>query len=169
MLTIQCTKKLSEKLLAKLDNINSETTDSLYAWHANLFLLNRRNCVILMNNKTCFSIVLYGLKKKDFERFGMIVIETIYENLRAEGFDHQVIERYIKNAKDQIYTKTTERSVIGQMNDITLMTQYIVEDYILDKDTVNTIELNKCNNRSPMVKRKYCYAIDALKDALLNG
>lgn len=66
MFTLQCTKKL-ESELGMMDFVAVPTAvDPLFGWHAHLFLLNRRKCVLVMNNETRYNFVLHGLKKQDF-------------------------------------------------------------------------------------------------------
>ncbi len=166
MLTIQCTKILREKLNMPIENIDFNENNPLYSWHANQFVFNRKNGVILMNNQTYYNIVLFGLRKEQFNQFGRIVIDAIRDNFTAEGFASQVIERYLKNAETLLYTKTHDRSILGQMNDMIFMTQCILEDYRSD-EKIDIIALNKQNNRTPMVKRKHSRAINALRESLL--
>jgi hypothetical protein len=166
MLTVQCTQKLSEKLNVPIENIDFNEINPLYSWHANLFVFNRKNGVILMNNQTYYNIVLFGLKKEQFNQFGRIAIDAIRDNFAAEGFASQVIERYLTNAETLLYTKTHDRSILGQMNDLIFMTQCFLEDCRSDEQ-IDIIALNKQNNRTPMIKRKHSRAINALKESLL--
>jgi len=165
MLTIQCTKKLNEKLKNSIEVTADNKLNPLYSWHANLFLFNRKNGVMLMNNQTFYNVVLFGVKKEHFTDFGQIVMKAIKDNFAVEGIADQVIERYFKNAGNIHYTKTHDRKILGQMNDMIFMTQCILEDYQYN-GAVNILELNKTNNRSPMVKRRHHRAIDALKEEL---
>ena len=61
---IQCTKALLDKLgINKNELISQEGyekfPDSLMAWHANLVNIDRRKAIILMNNETRYSVVIY--------------------------------------------------------------------------------------------------------------
>ena len=58
---IQCTRKLLDKLDVKPKEAVEE--NSLFSWHANLIKLNRRNTVVLVNDKNRYVIVLTGLKQ----------------------------------------------------------------------------------------------------------
>ncbi|TCP28733.1 hypothetical protein EV207_11645 [Scopulibacillus darangshiensis] len=83
MLTIQCTKKLRDEL--KIQPLKEvESNDPLYSWHADLFLVNRKKCVLVLNNKTRYNFVLYGLKKPDLKNLDEIIIKNIAENLKAD-------------------------------------------------------------------------------------
>jgi hypothetical protein len=165
MLILQCTRKLHEELKTGLKDIPSSGCDSFFMWHIHLFFLNHRKCVLAMNNKTRYTIVLYGLRKEHFSNFSSLLVDAIRDSFLAEKFSEGVIQRYIDKTGDVIFAKTHDRSVLGQINDMIWMTECIISDYLPIK-AVNIIELNKQNNRTPMVKMKYGHAIDALKEAL---
>lgn len=73
---IECTKKLADAMKIKLDPYDPTNTDSFYEWHANLFMFNRRKGVLIMNNKTRYCIVVYGIKIEHFKKFDAIVLDA---------------------------------------------------------------------------------------------
>lgn len=73
---IECTKKLADAMKMKLDPYDPTNADSFYEWHANLFMFNRRKGVLIMNNKTRYCIVLYGIKIEHFKKFDAIVLDA---------------------------------------------------------------------------------------------
>lgn len=87
---IECTKKLADTMKIKLNPYDSVNTDSLYEWHANLFMFDSRKGVLLMNNKTRYCIVLYGVKMEHFRKFDKIVLDAIKETFLAEGFGEEL-------------------------------------------------------------------------------
>lgn len=125
-------------------------------------------CVIFMNDKTRFYFVLYGLKKEHFKDFGKIVIDAIAENFTAEGFDKDVIEKYIQKADEVLYNKTSDCSTLGKMNDILFMATHVYLEDLLIGDKLNQIEINKTLNRSPTVKWKYSCGFEDMKEEVLN-
>lgn len=166
MLILECTKKLADELKVSLQNIIPIGADALYSWHANLFTYNRKKCAIFMNNDTRFCFILYGLKKEHFKDFGRIVKEAVTENFSAEGFEQDVIDKYIQVGGEILYTKTSDRSTLGQMNDMVFMsTQVYLEDYLVE-EKLNQIEVNKTLNRAPMVKWKYCRGFEGMNEEL---
>jgi hypothetical protein len=167
MLILECTKKLADELKVSLQNIIPMGSDPFYSWHANLFTYNGRKCAILMNDKTRFCFILYGLKKEHFKDFGKVVLDAMVENCTAEGFEKDIIEKYIHNSGTILYTKTSDRSTLGQMNDMVFMaTQVYLEDFLVE-DKLNQIEVNKTLNRAPMVKWKYLRGFEGMKEELL--
>ena len=64
---IRCTKKLLDTLKVVPEEMTEE--DALFSWHANLLMINRRKVVVLMNDFSRYTVVLYGLKAKEFKNF----------------------------------------------------------------------------------------------------
>lgn len=161
MLILECTKKLADELRVNPDIVSSNA-DPFYEWHANQFTYRRRKCVILMNNETRYCVILYGLKKEQFLDFERIVIMALKKNFFAEGIDAKFVNKYIENIDKVIYTKTYDRSILGQMNDMVFLA---TNAYFKDED-FNQIELNKKLNQVPLPKSKYLYGIRGLEDQL---
>lgn len=93
--------------------------------------------------------------------------EAISENFATEGFEQAITDKYIQECCNILYTKTSDRSTLGQINDMVFMaTQAYLEDYLFE-DRLNQIEVNKTLNRAAMVKWKYCRGFEGMKAELL--
>ncbi|MFL0196288.1 DUF6933 domain-containing protein [Clostridium sp. WILCCON 0269] len=161
---IECTKKLAEAMKIKLKPYDATSTDSFYGWHANLFMFDRRKGILLMNNKTRYCIVLYGVKMEHFKKFDKIVIDVIKEIFLAEGLEADIVDRYIAKCGDVDYTKTHDRSVLGQMKDFYISISWQIEEY-LPSENINLIELNKWVNSNLMCgSLNYANPIDLLRE-----
>ena len=77
MISLHCTKKLTAKLpigeksfLLSKDrtSVSSETfasTSPLGGRHANLLIIQRRNCILMVHDTTRFPLLITGLTKKN--------------------------------------------------------------------------------------------------------
>jgi hypothetical protein len=57
--------------LAELKNEPTEeesAKDLFWTWHANVFLIERRKCVLITNDTTLFTMFIPALKKPDVKR-----------------------------------------------------------------------------------------------------
>jgi hypothetical protein len=165
MITISCTKKLFE-VSSFAEEQDNESKDALYKWHANIFRMAKKNNLIIMNNKTRYCFILFGFKKEHFKRFNEIFINSLVENLRAEGILESLINKYVSDVDNIKFTKTFDRSVLGSMTDMVKMTEFIIEDFLPIQE-MNIIELNKMNNDTPLVKLKK-FPNQFMKEALNN-
>ncbi|WP_163969667.1 DUF6933 domain-containing protein [Oceanobacillus halotolerans] len=91
---IQCTKKLLDKLNVK-PGAHHSGEDALFSWHANVVTVNRRNAVVLMNDKNRYVIVLYGLRAKDFNKLDELIFDAIQKTFQEEGIKEDVIKHGI--------------------------------------------------------------------------
>lgn len=146
---IECTKKLADVMKIKLNAYEEGKAKSFFEWHANLFMFDRRKGVILMNNKTRYCIILYGLKAEHFKKFDVIVLSAIRETFIAEGFSLEVVDKYIADCGEVNYTKTHDRSVLSQINDFHISISWQIERY-LPSEELNLVELNKLVGSSMM-------------------
>ena len=167
MLIIQCTRKLLDELKTNLDVEKISISDQIFSWHSHLFLLNRKKCVIVMNNKTRFNFVLVGLKRGDFLNFDSIVVKGIKENLLAEGIDNTVVESYLQESNKVIYTVSSDRSIISQMNEMKRNIEYIFSRDRAEGIETDIYELNRWLNSFVMLKLPKLYSGETMKDELM--
>jgi len=111
---IQCTKKLLDELKIKPRLAKEELP--LFSWHANLITVNRRKTVVLVNDSNRYTIILHGLKAKDFKSLTEIIVNSIRGSLLDESIKAEIVEQFINHSPEIIYTKTKDRSRVARMN-----------------------------------------------------
>lgn len=139
---IECTKKLADAMKIKVSPYDTTNSNPLYEWHANLFRFARRQGVLLMNNKTSYCIVLYGVKMEHFKKFDKVFVDAIEETFLAEGFSESAVSKYIDNCGSVHFTKTHDRVILGQMTDFDISMLWKIEAY-LPSENINLVEFNK--------------------------
>lgn len=139
---IECTKKLADAMKGKLSIYEPSVEGSFYEWHANIYMFDRRKVILLMNNKTRYCIILYGAKMEHFKKFDLVILDAIKETFLAEGFSESEVDTYICKCGKVYFTKTHDRSVLGQMTEFYISISWNIEDYI-PSENINLIELNK--------------------------
>lgn len=154
MLVIQCTKKLGDYLKKNLTSKPSETQDLFYSWHAHLFLIKRKKYVMVMNSQTRYVFVLGPVVAKDIKNVDEMIYSGIQENLEADGINSNFIEQYIQQLDGIEYMKTSERTIIGQMND----SIYYIECMQQGDGMLNIPKINRSLNKVPMLKLPLVYS-----------
>lgn len=133
---IQCTKNLLDKIGIKDSELASpegqeQFPNSFMAWHANFVSIDRRKAIILMNNETRYSVVIFRPNTKDFSKLKELIYEAISEALRMEGVRKEVIETYMAQAGEISFSKTASKSMVAKMNnavrEIEFMREYLDE------------------------------------------
>jgi hypothetical protein len=80
-MTIYCSKKL-ETFLGKITPTIHPTDPSILGdWNGHLFTIDRKKCLIFMNNKTCYSVVMTNVLKKDAKNFGQVFKNRLFRQL----------------------------------------------------------------------------------------
>lgn len=133
---IQCTKALADvagQTLLELNDSEREEQHPLGFWHAHVMKVNRRNTILLVNNETLYTVVLYGVKKRDFEQMDKRMEEAIRYALRFDGYDDELINEYFKASPGILFTRGTSRSIQGKFKVIKSSLMYSDE---LDPSTL---------------------------------
>lgn len=137
---IQCTKALLDKLNRdkELRTLEGQMLqDDLWAWHANLVNINRRKAIILMNNRTRYSVVIYRPKPKDYARMKELIREAITAALRVEGLREDVIANYFTVGGEIEFSRTGDRSTVAKLNhtvrEIEFMQDYLDESSLIQR------------------------------------
>ena len=158
---IALTKKLAEKAKIQLD-APPDILNPFYSWHAKSFLYKGRNGMILINDKTYYSITLWGLKSVHFKKLDVVVKEAISETFLYEGFSDETVTGYIEQCGNVAYTKTYSRKIIGILNSFELPITYALYDHMENRN-VNIIEINKSMGRFLCGGPNYVNPIEQLR------
>ena len=161
---IRCTKKLLSELKVKPQQGGSPK-DTFWSWHANVFHIERRKCVLVTNDTTLFSMFIPALRKPDFLSFQVIFGQLLFKNLLHEKIPQRQIEAVLSECEVIQYEKTNNRSVLGSMNDQRYQLEYFIhaEGGLASTDIY---ELNHYVNRNILSAIGYKNPIEMLKEKL---
>ncbi len=127
---IHCTKKLVDEMDIELPIEEEESP--VFSWHANFVTLNRRKVLILLQDRSRYVIVLYGLKKKDFNNLDSISQEAIRNIFKQEGVDEAVTASYLEKAGEIRFAKASDKSSITRMVQAAELLRIFQEDLCED-------------------------------------
>jgi len=140
MPTLHCTAKLLSELKLQSKDVLQTSVD-VNSWHANLFVIDRRKCVIFTHDRTLYSFLALGLTKPDFQHFKEVFRQGLFKSLIANAIPQKQLERFISLNHDIEFGKTNSRSVLGSMNDLIFHIKYRI---FADGGILNA-EINKAN------------------------
>lgn len=115
---LYCSKKL-EPFLGQITPTTQPSENSIFGdWNGHLFTIDRKKCLLFMNNRTCYSVVMTNVLKKDTKDFGQVFKERL---IRQLDHDFKINERQeVKLRKefgDITLTKSNnDRKIIGTIN-----------------------------------------------------
>jgi hypothetical protein len=155
--SIHCT----QKLLAEIPDRLIDPSASGESWHANLLRIDRRKCVLFTHDATLYSVFVPGLKKAEFERLDEVFGQRLFKALLWDEFSQTQIERMLDACRVIRFTRSSNRSVLGSMNDIRFHIGLHVEDDG-GLTSVNLGQLHHRLNRIPFSAVGYEYPVERL-------
>jgi hypothetical protein len=167
MTLLHCTRKLLKELdvhLVEPDKI-PQPTEWLGNWYANLLRIDRRKCLLFTNEKTLYTFLIPKVKKENLKNIEDEFDIYLNYNLQCEGFGIEVINRVMQEYQEIGFAKTSNRQVLGSMNEFAFEYDYFIRrEGGLEKARI--FEINKEINRTPMSPLKFKYPIDGLRQLM---
>lgn len=117
---IHCTKKLA----ARLSEVSPEPLaepNPLGTWHANLYTIDRRNCILFCHDQTRFVLFMAGLKKEHFANLDACFQDLFANTLLALGYNTALIEKALTLQTPARFDTSCDRSVQGSMRTVRMM------------------------------------------------
>ena len=130
----------------------------LGAWHANLIYVNRKKCVLFVNDKTLYNFVVINLSRAKIKELDSIFVQYLFLNLFQEGFSEELVKRLTQEYDTVQFSKTDSKSTLGAMNDLAFHYKLYLQTE--GEDALPSI-IHKLN-RMPMGAQNYNYSIESL-------
>ena len=165
MAYLKCTRKVLDKLgLKTAPKVPEVIPDgaALGDWYVHCFRLERRTAVVFINERTLFTVLVPGVTKPGFAKLGTIFREALAAALGNEGYPEERIARVLEEYTALEIARTSNRSILGTLNDIVFQIELAVED---DFDGDLAAEIMRIN-RGPLLRRPFFCALDALLEVL---
>jgi len=164
MQLIRCTKKLQKEIgLKNSDLISNEPCDSyLGSWHANLIYIDRRKCVLFVNDRTLFNFIVPDVLRAQIRNLKKLFKEYLQSVLSEIGIMESEIQKILSEYSKVEYAKANNKSVLGSMNDLAFHYKY----HILEAGGVHSYavpSIIKNLNHMPMGAIDYAYPIDLIR------
>lgn len=120
MSRIYCTKKLQSFVGQVDEKLPSDVNEiSINDWNAHLFFLDKRKCLVFVNNLTFYTIFLTDLLKKDLKNIDIIFKERLQEQLINDRIleNSELTESVFTDLKIIFFKTNNNKKVIGRIND----------------------------------------------------
>jgi hypothetical protein len=158
MQIIHCTRKLLHELGALGSKMPAEhPAGVLGPWHANLIRIERRKCILFTNDRTLYSFLVPGVKKKD--DIHELFLLHLNAGLAAEGLKQGEILKALAEYGEIAIAPTSNRSVLGSMNDLAGEVKFLISR-AGGLEKADMLRVNMMLNRVPMGALKYDFAIE---------
>ena len=120
MQLIRCTGKLQKEMgLKKADLSQAEDQVGILGqWHANLIHIDRKKCVLFVNDRTLSNFLVPDLPRSEIRKLGSIFYEWLAPVLFAEGYSEQQVGFVRSEYKEIEYAASNSRKILGHIKDI---------------------------------------------------
>lgn len=164
---IGCTKKLLDGLKLTEEPVD-HTIDPLFFWYAGVEVKNRKKLIIVSNEATRFSFVLYGMTASKAKHPEEIIFEGIRRAFLDAKIAPTIIDRYLADLGTTVsFTKNRTTSAPSRMsrNFIDLNTNIGV----IENDNLFQTDIAKFLNNIPVTidrKNQYSFPVEELQKSL---
>lgn len=158
---IGCTKKLLDEL--KITRQTATNESSVFSWSANILFINHRKTIVLTHNETLYTLVIYGVKMKEFKSFAEVITQAVRETFLDEFLKKEIIDQYLNGDPGVTFTKINDKRYVARLNKACSMAYYL-SNYI-ETGKMHQRKLNRfLNNDITSIRnnRKYSYPYELL-------
>ena len=166
MTVLRCTAKLLKEIGAPATDIREFSRQGrLGSWHASIFRIERHKAIIFTNDKTLYSVVVTGIKKRNIVNIDELFREQLFACLKSMRIDNGKFNQVMEDAAQVIIGKTNNRSVLGSMNDHVSATIFQVR-YDGGYPHLNMQDINERLNDTPMKAIGYASGKEKIEQLL---
>ncbi|MFC6673240.1 DUF6933 domain-containing protein [Marinobacterium aestuariivivens] len=115
---IHVTRKLADKLkkAGHLIVDGPARQDSLLdGWHANLVVIQRRNCMLFIHDQTRYAVALIGMTQKDLKQIDRWFDDMLVNSMMKLGYPSELVERTTRYLTPLAFDTQCDRSVQGTL------------------------------------------------------
>jgi len=177
MSRIYCTKKLQD-FIGNVEKKLPENFDkiSMNDWNAHLFFIDKRKCLIFVNNLTFYTLFLTDILKKDLKEIDSIFKRRLQEQLVNDKIieSSELAESVFSELEINFYKTNNNRKVIGRINDFLDMFRIHCSYKYESLNEMNVVYENGLINNTPTeklfdVKKSWSSPILNVKEMIKNS
>ena len=167
MIQIRCTQKVVKELGLKEGGLCDvkQPTSLLGNWYSNLFILDRRKTLIFMNERTLLSFIILGIRKNNLKDLPIVFHNGVKQVLLMEDFDSNVISNVTEECLEIEITKTTNPSLLRNLNDLV----NLYKSLVLDEGGLKSCDLDSITkkiNRTPQKNLEWSNSVEIAREIL---
>ena len=96
-------------------------------WYAHLLRIERKKCVIFTSERTLLTFLAVGLDRDAIRDYAALFQDGLRRVLESEGFAPGDVDRVLDEYQELALAPTTDRSVLGSLNDLARMAAAHIE------------------------------------------
>jgi hypothetical protein len=120
---LRCTRGLL-KLVGDRAGTLVEAEPGIDDWYANVFVIERRKCLLLVHADTLFPVLDTDVRVAQLDDLGFYVATLVVDALASEGLPGTTLGPL--DPSGVWVARTASRSVLGHMNEMTFEAQHLI-------------------------------------------
>lgn len=113
---LRCTSKLLKEIDESPAVDSAPSSSPLGDWYGHLFTVERRKCIIFINEPTLFVCIAFNLLKADYRNIRPFFVKLLIRTLYTVDCANKHIEWILKVHEELPIGKTCNRSTLGSLN-----------------------------------------------------
>ncbi len=168
---IYCSKALQMALkLSKTDFVTPEQLaiecNSFYSWHGHIAKVDGRNTIVLMNDKTMYSLLLRNKLPRSKDKFAELVLEAIPYTFEVGNINQEEIRNYMRNVNGIVFAEKADRQITGNITRMILDMGYSWYYAWREDETIQAYEAYKQNRLLRKIEKDYVVPFEKMLTAL---
>ena len=160
---IRATQKLAQKLKIKSLQKYDEKVSAFEEWYGHLFSADRIQYILFTNAYSLYSTIVPGRGINNLRSFLDLTGYWLSEVLKEEGRENMIGRLFTNNTEIIDVCKTTNRGVLGSMNDMVAQSKFYISECQL-----TPIEISKRLNETPYSYLEYNNPLAVIKQMSLS-
>jgi len=164
MQLIRCTKKLQKEMGLKQSDLCVEEPrfSHLGQWHANLIYIDRRKCVLFVNDKTLSNFIVPDLSRAQIRSLDKLFMTYLGCVLADAGIAEVDMAKIVAEYDSVEFANTNSKSVLGSMNELAFHYKLSIHE-AGGVHSPAVPEIIRRLNRMPMGTLDYAFPVEALR------
>lgn len=162
---LQTTLKLSKTDFATPEQLKKED-NPFYGWHGHIAKVDGRNTIVLMNDKTMYSLLLRNKLPRNKDKFAELVIEAIPYTFEVGNINAEEIVNYMSRVNNIVFAEKADRQITGNITRMILDMGYSWEYAWRDDETIQAYEAYEQNRLLRKIGKDYVVPFEEMLKAL---
>lgn len=131
---IALTKKLATAMSIKPSQAE-KTVIPLFTWTANwinTFDRRKEDMIVMINNATRFTVIIYGIKRNNFKGIEIKMTTAIRNTLLAMNINPEIVDEYLSKSSEVEFVPNQDRKITAWLNHQGLQACFVVGRIVND-------------------------------------
>ena len=161
----QTALKLSKTDFATPEQLAKED-NPLFGWHGHIAKVDGRNTIILMNDKTMYSMLFRNKLPRNKDKFAELVMEALPYTFEVGNINAEEISNYMSSVDSIVFAEKADLQITGNITRMILDMGYRWDFAWRENETVQAYEAYEQNRLLRKIGKDYIVPFEEMLKAL---